>query len=142
MKKTIAFVLFSLTLGVSAAIAQVSPADRCADSETIGQCFKRLHPSTLTPPPERVKSTTDLATKQQMVAVANEVAGLPNVSGPGTPALIDFLNLFAGSVSDSTFNQSDSQYTFEWNVPVNLFGDGDKLKIQSVFDRKPQLDQT
>ncbi|HXH41997.1 MAG TPA: hypothetical protein VNN08_25455 [Thermoanaerobaculia bacterium] len=109
-------------------------------NETIGACFGRLNPSTFVQ--AVVKQQTDVALKQQQTGVASEVAGLPNVSGAGTPALIDFLSVFAGSVSDATFNQSDSQYTFEWNIPVAIFSDDDKIKLQSVFNRKPQLDQT
>src|SRR5436190_19666743 len=102
--KTGARILFSAVFMAGVAAAQELPADRCVDSEKISDCFMRLNPS---------KFVEQTVVAQQQAAVAGEPVALPNVSGPGTPSLIDFLNLFAGSISDASFNQADAQYTFE-----------------------------
>ena len=118
--------------------AAAQAAEHCQPSDTVRQCVHRF---LFVLPDESDVQKTDAAAsaaKSTQKAVSAVNTGITNLLSPSQTALKDFLSLLSVSGEKGSAGDAGTPLTFDYNLPVSLFGEGYKLKLQTVL-AKPDL---
>lgn len=100
-----------------------APAQECADTDTIAECWQKVVPSTLE------------AIEIEEVVASN--VGLPTGDALGSAAK-DFLTLLSAVLDSSSLGEQGETLTFDWNPDVPDVLPKVKVKLQTVV-RRPEI---
>lgn len=115
-----------LVLALAIAPLVLAQSASCLDNETIEDCLGRLM---------NVADISVVGTAtMQRLAVAN--TGVPSLSTPAAPSMVDFLSLFTASANAPSLTEGDNgSLVLDWNLGAQQFTSGRPFKLQSVFYR-------
>ncbi|HEY6137116.1 MAG TPA: hypothetical protein VI670_05065 [Thermoanaerobaculia bacterium] len=112
--------------------------EHCQPTDSLLKCMHRFVPAL---PSDDAKQQQDAAAQtasnmQKDLSTAN--TGISSLASPSQSSLKDFLSLLSAFAEKGTGQDNATPITLDYNIPIHLVGDEQRLKLQTVL-AKPSL---